>query len=105
MNKLKSRIVLLIIFAFFVVFFSNDFGLIDIKKTAIVTAIAIDKQGDLYEVTTQIAVPEATDTNTENQKAQVSGKGATIGGAIKDIGDISGWYPKLDFCNLIIILL
>lgn len=86
-----------------VMFFSNDFGLIDIKKTAIITAIAIDKKEDEFEVTAQIAVPEATDTNTENQKAQVSGKGSTVGAAIKDIGDVTGWFPKLDFCNLVII--
>lgn len=91
---------LLLIFLFF---FSNDFGLIDVEKTSIITAIAIDKQQSEYLVTAQIAVPEATDTNSENLKAQLSGKGTTVGGAIKDLGDISGWFPKLAFCNLIIL--
>ena len=90
----------LLIFTFF---FSNDFGLIDVEKTSIITAIAIDKDGEEYIATAQIAVPEATDTNTENQKAQISGKGSTIGAARKDFGDTSGWFPKLSFCNLILI--
>ncbi len=103
--KLKSaKYTLLAIIALFVFFFSNDFGIIDIEKMAIITAVAIDgDESGQYEITAQIAVPEATDNNTENKKAHVSGKGATIGAALKDIGDISGWFPNLSFCNLIIL--
>jgi hypothetical protein len=99
----KAKFIMLAVLFLFTFFFSNDFGLIDVEKTSIITAIAIDKDGDEYVATAQIAVPEATDTNTENQKAQISGKGSTIGGAIKDFGDNSGWFPKLSFCNLILI--
>ncbi|MBQ8427049.1 MAG: hypothetical protein IJX16_04755 [Clostridia bacterium] len=99
----KAKIIMLIVLFVFTFFFSNDFGLIDVEKTSIITAIAIDKDGEEYIATAQIAVPEATDTNTENQKAQISGKGSTIGAAIKDFGDTSGWFPKLSFCNLILI--
>ncbi len=99
----KAKIILILVLALFVFFFSNDFGLIDVEKTSIITAIAIDKNADEYTLTAQIAVPEATDTNSENLKAQISGKGTTIGGALKDLGDISGWFPKLSFCNLIIL--
>lgn len=99
----RAKIIMLAIFLVFTLFFSNDFGLIDVEKTSIITAIAIDKEGEDYIATAQIAVPEANDTNTENQKAQISGKGSTIGAAIKDFGDTSGWFPKLSFCNLILI--
>ena len=84
-------------------FFSNNFGLIDVEKTSIITAIALDKEQDEYILTAQVAVPEATDTNTENQKAQLSSKGKTVGEALKEMGDVSGWFPKLAFCNLIIL--
>ena len=88
----------------FLLFFSNDFGLIDIEKTAIITAVAIDlEENGEYKITAQIAVPEATDTNTENLRAQIAGKGSTVGAAIKNIGDTSGWFPQLCFCNLIIV--
>ena len=99
----RAKIIMLAVLFVFTFFFSNDFGLIDVEKTSIITAIAIDKEGEDYIATAQIAVPEATDTNTENQKAQISGKGSTIGAAIKDFGDTSGWFPKLSFCNLILI--
>lgn len=94
---------MLAILVLFTFFFTNDFGLIDVEKTSIITAIAIDYQDDKYLVTAQIAVPEATDTNTENQKAQLTGVGFTVGEALKDLGDVSGWFPKLAFCNLILL--
>ncbi len=99
----KAKFIMLAIFALFVFFFSNDFGLIDVEKTSIITAIAVDKEEDEFLVTAQIAVPEATDTNSENLKAQIVGRGSTVGGAIKNLGDFSGWFPKLAFCNLILI--
>lgn len=103
MKPLRSKIAMLLIAAVALLFFTNDFGLIDIEKTAIITAIAIDLKDDEYEVSMEVAVPEATDTNSENQKALLYGKGKTVGGAIKDMGDVSGWFPKLSFCNLIIL--
>jgi len=99
----KAKFILLALVALFTFFFSNDFGLIDVEKTSIITAIGIDKDDDGFLLTAQIAVPEATDTNAENQKAEISGTGKTIGEALKNTGDISGWFPKLAFCNLIII--
>ena len=104
MKARKAKLIMIIVLAIFVFFFSSDFGLIDVEKTSIITAIAIDKdENNQYKVTAQIAVPEATDTNSENLKAQIQGKGSTVGGALKDLGDLSGWFPKLSFCNLIII--
>ena len=103
MNIKHAKYIMLALLAVFVFFFSSDFGLIDVEKTAIITALAIDKEQDEYKVSAQIAVPEATDVNSENQKAMINGKGSTVGAAIKDLGDISGWYPKLSFCNLIIV--
>ena len=102
LKKLKFLILALVLLS--LLFFSNDFGLIDIEKEAIITAIAVDYDDtNAYQVTAQIAVPEASNTTTENTKAQITGKGTTIGSAIKNTGDISGWFPQLAFCNLIII--
>ncbi len=100
----KAKFIIIILVILFLFFFSNDFGLIDVEKTSIITAIAIDKEENgNFNLTAQIAVPEATDTNTENQKSQLSGTGSTVGAALNDIGDLSGWFPKLAFCNLILI--
>lgn len=84
-------------------FFTNDFGLIDIEKTAIITAIGIDLNDQEYLVTAEISVPESKDSTGENQKALLSGQGSTIGYAIKNMANNSGWFPKLAFCNLIAI--
>ncbi len=103
MQTRKAKLIMILVLVIFVFFFSSDFGLIDVEKTSIITAIAIDKEKEDYLLTAQIAVPEATDTNSENLKAQISGKGSTVGEALKNLGDISGWFPKLSFCNLIIL--
>ncbi len=104
MKIIRSRIAMLVVIIIALLCFSNDFGLIDIEKTAIITAIAIDLKDDGdYQVSMEVAVPEATDTNSENQKALLTGSGKTVGGAIKRMGDTSGWFPKLSFCNLIIL--
>ncbi len=123
MRFLKVKIVLVLVAAVFLVFFFDDYNIIDVEKTAIVTAVAIDMEnggahGDVFDsdgeseqestaeryiVTAQIAVPEATDTNSESTRTELSGSGGTIGAAIKAIGDSSGWYPHLSFCNLIIL--
>ena len=104
MSKIKPKIALFLLFLVSILFFSNDFGLIDIEKTAIITAIAIDKAEDgEYLVTCQIAVPEASNAVSENQKAQMSGKASTVAGALKTMGSLSGWFPQTIFCNLIIV--
>ncbi len=103
MRLKKAKFLLFSVFILLTFFLSNDLELINVEKTSIITAIAVDKEEDNYLITAQVAVPEATDTNTENQKAQLSGKGKTVGEAIKDLGNTSGWFPKLAFCNLIIL--
>ena len=102
LKRAKIFFVFLIMFAVF--FFTNDFGLIDIEKTAIITAVGIDKGDNLeYTVTAQIAVPEASNVSSENAKTHITGHGETVGSAIKNVGDVSGWFPNLSFCNLIIL--
>lgn len=103
MKLLKPKLALIVIGIISLMFFSNNFGLIDIEKTAIITAIAIDYENGEYEVTAQIAVPQASNTTTENQKTQISAKGSTIANAIKNTSTETGWYPQLIFCNLIVL--
>ncbi len=86
-----------------VVFFSNDFNLLDIEKTALIVSLGIDYDENEYEVTAQIAIPQATDYASQNNDAIISAKGLTVADAITNIGINTGWFPKLSFCNLIII--
>ena len=87
-----------------ILFFSNDFGLVDIQKTAIVLAVGIDREEDSFVVTSQIAVPSASaDPKASAEAVQVETRGDTVGAAIQKINEKTGWYPKLVFCNLIIL--
>lgn len=104
MQKSKSIWYYAAIFLIMVfLFFTNDFGLIDIQKTAIITAMAIDKEGEEYNVTAQLAVPKPSNQDSNTQAVQIEGSGNTINKAVSQIGNKTGWVPKLVYCNLIII--
>lgn len=103
MKNLKNKVIIILVLALFFLFFNNSFGVVDIEQMAIITAIGIDMEEDEYAVTAQIAVPEEDSTHTEKKKTHIQGKGVTVGDAIKDVSDISGWYPQLVFCNLIVL--
>lgn len=102
MKKFGFKSVALIFIIFLGLFLTNNGGLIQIEKTAIVSAIGIDEENGELLITAQVILPQASDTE-ENAKAVVSGTGATIGSAIDNIGNDTGWYPKLSFCKIIIL--
>lgn len=85
-------------------FFSNDFGLIDIQKTAIILAAGIDRteEGE-FSVTAEIAVPAASRTGENTTEISVNGKGDTVARAFREINVKTGWFPKLVFCDLIVL--
>lgn len=102
MKKFGFKSVFLIFLITISMFLTNNKGLIQIEKTAIVSAIGIDVEDGRLAVTAQIILPQATNTS-ENAKAVVTGKGDTIGSAITSIGSDTGWYPKLSFCKVLIL--
>ena len=84
-------------------FISNDFGLLDTQKTAIVMAVGIDREEDEFIVTSQIALPTSSSQQSEAKSVQTVSRGKTVAAAFEEINDKTGWYPKLVFCNLILI--
>lgn len=102
MAKHKTKIMLLVIIVLCVFYFTGDFSLIDIQKTAIIVAIGIDKKENDFEITAQIAVPQASSESSQNNDALISSTGKTPYEAIDNIGITTGWQPKLSFCDLIV---
>ncbi len=100
-------------------FFTNDFNLINIQKTAIVTAITIDKENDEFTLTAIVANPASqggSDSGQSGQSGQsggsqggsdgfatIGGKGGTVAEALENINAKTGWYPKLIFCRLLLL--
>ncbi len=101
-TRVKHRIVIVVALIFSILYFSNDFALIDIEKTAIIVAMGIDKAEEGVEITAQIGVPQATDQALDNDDTLISAKGKTVMDAIETLSKRSGWFPKLSFCNVII---
>lgn len=102
MNKFWTRIFIISSALLLILFFTNDFGLIDIQKTAIVTAIGIDRSSEgAFDVTAQIALPNASGSD---MASNVTVQGAqTVGDAIAELNQKTGWYPTLVHCRLILL--
>ena len=101
--KNAIRYFLLIVALLVFLFFSNDFGLLDVEKTAIVTAVAIDREEDEFIITSQIAVPQASKQGNASKSVQLVSRGKTVAQAFEEINAKTGWYPKLVFCNLLLL--
>ena len=98
--KLYIILTAFIVFAFF----SNDFGLVDIQKTAVILAAGVDKDGDTFTLSTQIAVPQgSTSGGAATSTVTVDAKGSTVSECISKIFSETGWVPKLVFCDLVIL--
>ena len=54
-------------------------------------------------MTTQIAVPQSSDQGEQAQAVQIESRGETIADAFNQINAKTGWYPKLVFCNLVVL--
>lgn len=100
MNKFWTRIFLIAAAILLLLFFSNDFGLINIQQTTVVTAIGIDRSEEegKIDVSAQIAMPEG------KKASSVLVQGAeTVGEAIAEFNAKTGWYPTLVHCKLVLI--
>ncbi len=85
-------------------FFSNDFGLVDIQKTAIILAAGVDKTEEGFALTAQIAVPKGSDRTTGGTSSvEIRAEGKTVSDCVTAIFTETGWVPKLVFCNLIVL--
>ncbi len=91
-----------VILALTVLFFTNDFGIVDVHKTAIIVAVGIDS-GEEVQVTAQLAIPKPSQSGENIEYTQIQGSGETVADALNEINVKTGFYPKLQFCKLILI--
>lgn len=99
---MKLYLILLAVILF--AFFSNDFGLVDVQKTAVIIAAGIDKTESGYTLTSQIAVPKGSDRTTGGTSSvEIETEGKTVSDCITMLYAKTGWVPKLVFCNLILL--
>ena len=102
----KGKFVAYIMIFIFVLFFTLDFGAVDLQKVAIVVTLGFDYETEEqnYILSGQIATTDSASsfTATENQ-AVIYGTGKTPSMALKNMEDQSGWHPYISFCKLIIV--
>ena len=85
-NTVRFYILIAIVLGF--LFFSNDFGLIDIQKTAIVIAVGLDREEDEFIITSQIALPKSEKEGENSQSAQIVSKGKTVVSPLISLGAV-----------------
>ena len=95
------RYYLLVVALLVAFFFIGDFGTLDTQKTAIVMAVGVDKEGEEFVITSQIAIPSSGEKTPQTMQLVSTGK--TISEAVEQINAKTGWYPKLVFCKLILL--
>ncbi len=103
MKILRTISIVLLSILLLFLFFTNDFGVLDIRETSVVVAVGVDAQGGEITITAQVAIPQPSETGNNTKSVQVSGSGKTVGEALSDINAKTGFYPKLIFCKLIIL--
>jgi Ger(x)C family germination protein len=102
-KKIQSLIYALVIIFLSFLFFTNDFGLVDIRKTSVIVGVGIDVEDEAVQVTAQVAVPQPAENGENTQFTGVNGSGQTVSEALNEINARIGFYPKLIFCKLIIL--
>lgn len=103
MSKFWQRVFVFAAAFLLLLFASNDFGLIDIQKTAIVLALGVDAsaQEGLLDVTAQIG---SADANGAAQASNITIEGvSTVGEAIARLNRRTGWYPTFVHCRLLLL--
>lgn len=103
LKRLASIVCALAIAGLTFLFFTNDFGLVDLRKTSVVIGVGLDRAGDELELTAQLAVPQAAENGEKTQFNIITGRGATVVEALNEINVRTGFYPKLVFCELILL--
>ncbi len=93
----------LLIIALLGLFFTNDFGLVDIHKTAIISAVGIDTEDGEVLVTCEVAVPQPSQSGDNIKYTQIQGSGLTIADAMNEVNSKTGFYPQLQYCRLVLV--
>ncbi|MCH5142908.1 MAG: hypothetical protein J1G07_04280 [Clostridiales bacterium] len=102
-RKYSVMLYWLIFLAMLCLYFTNDYGLVDIHKTSIVVAASIDYENEEVKVTAQLAVPQPSQSGESVKYTAVQGSGLTVADALNEINSKTGFFPKLLFCRLFLI--
>ena len=97
-NTLRYYLIVILLLMF--LFFSGDFGMIDVQKTAIVMAVGVDRQEDTFIVTSQIAIPQSSKQGGASETVQLVSRGKTIADAFEEINEKQAGIPSSCFAVL-----
>lgn len=104
-RRIGEKLILSVLCLISFLFFSNDFSLVDIQKTAIVLAAGIDRSDDgKYEVTAVIAKQQSPESGSPAKAETAFGSvGETVADAVRQINAQTGQIAKFPFCDLVLL--
>ena len=103
-KRLSGLFIALLVLVLSALFFTNDFGLVDLRKTSVIIGVGIDfEEDDEMTLTAQLAVPMPAENGENTQFTCVTGRGKSVAEALNDVNVKTGFYPKLVFCKLIVV--
>ena len=105
-NIMKSKLIVYALAAVSFMFFVNDYALVSADKVAIVVALGVDKgENAPYQVSAEVLVPiSGSGSNvTDGDNVVLVAEGDTISSAINGLFLNTGWYPKLNYCDVILL--
>ena len=101
---MKSKLIVFGLAAIAFMFFVNDYALVSADKVAIVVALGVDKGTDApYQVSAEVLVSNSDASSTGVDNVILVAEGDTISSAINGLFLNTGWYPKLNFCDVILL--
>lgn len=103
LRKLPLKLYVLLAAVLLLAFFSNDFGLVDIQKTAIILAAGVDRQEEQFTLTAQVAVPKGGKDGSGTASVELTGTGRTVAECVQHLYTDTGWVPKFIFCDLVVL--
>lgn len=100
----KGKFIAYLMILFFILFFTMDFGAVDLQKVAVIVTLGLDYNGEeeLYTLSGQVVSSAGQNASTQTQTI-IKGTGLTPAMALKNMEDTSGWHPYICFCKLIIL--
>ncbi|MEG2001739.1 MAG: Ger(x)C family spore germination C-terminal domain-containing protein [Clostridia bacterium] len=100
----KNKMVVVFLAVLVILFIVNDYANENVDSIAVVVGIGVDLADDGgYQVSCEVLTPQDGSGGSGAKDVVLTGRGGTIAEGIDDVFKRIGWYPKLNYCNVLIL--
>lgn len=99
-KSIRNKLLALVLIIAIALIYIGDFSVIDVEKILLIEAIGIDYQDNQYQLQCQSA---SAKSGEENKSQVLVADGISIADTFDNLHAQTGWLPKLNFCDLIVL--